>query len=269
MKEYNYPDVGDKLTTMLIEEKSDVRYWEESEKNILQMMIDEIRKMSNKPVFLDLGCGIGRLFSIFFPYVENITGIEPDVNRFEEALKEAKKIDKDKISVLNGDISIVENEKYDVVLVSHIFQHITMDSLEKNVHMLSQMISQRGLLYITTTFSGKERDIFSIEYLENNKRVSKIVNEEEFNNSFYRDEILPVRFYSINTIKKILEKNNFIIEKKVGYHFTKRNKKEKLTVFLDDQLNKMEDIEFARDILFICRKVKNIHNVWLLEKYMI
>ena len=96
MNKYNYPDEGDKITTILIEEKSDNKYWEESERNVLDIMIEDIRKMPNKPKFLDLGCGTGRLFSVFYPYVENIIGVEPDLERFNKSKNEAEKINSEK-----------------------------------------------------------------------------------------------------------------------------------------------------------------------------
>ena len=255
MKEYIYPDGGDKLTTLFIEKDSDNEYWGESEKNILQMMINEIKEMPNKPKFLDLGCGMGRLFSAFYPYVESITGVDPDISRVNEALKQAEKIDSQKIKVLNGDITLVENNRYNVVLTSHIFQHMSLDTVKEIVSKLNKIIPKDGLLLITTTFSGKEKDILSIEYSKRNRRKSKRISERKFNKIISKQGFLPVRRFSINTIKEILESNGFSIEKKASFHFDKRKVKEGLSVELDNKLNELGKIKYAIDMMYICRKV--------------
>lgn len=254
MKNYIYPDEGDKLTSLFISLDSDEKYWAESEENVLNVVIERIKKLSDKPKFLDLGCGLGRLFSVFYPYVNTITGLEPDKQRFSEAKKEALKIDENKINVINDDISCIENEKYDAVLVSHVFQHIPFETIEDIFRKLSDIIPSEGILCITTTFTSEDEDIFSLEYLKRGKRISEIVSEKKFTKSFSKKGIVPVRAFSIKTMQNIFEKNNFILENKLAYHFDISLLKGKQNIEFDNKMNELGKLEGAKDILYILRR---------------
>ena len=254
MEKYSYPDEEDKLTTTFITQDSNAKYWEESEKNILNAIINKIKNMPKKPKLLDLGCGTGRLFSVFYSYVESITGVEPDESRASEAVKEAEKIDDKKIKVLNGDISAVKDKKFDVIVVSHVFQHIALESVVDIVSSLRNIIEDEGLLCITTTYSGSRKDILSLEYSKKGKREFKRISKKRFNKIVNTNTALPVRKFSINTIKSILNNNNFTIQQKLCYHFKKEKIKSELSVEKDNKLNETGDIQHAIDVLYVCKK---------------
>lgn len=255
MKKYIYPDEGDKLTYLFINTESDEKYWDESEKNVLNMMISRIKEFPQKPSLLDLGCGMGRLFPMFASYVKSITGVDPDESRLTEAIKEAKKIREIEIELINGDITKVEKNKYDVVLISHIFQHIPKNTIENIVEKLSKMIPIGGIICTTTTYTDSKKDVYTMEYLKDGKRVSKRIDEKTFNENISNNGILPVREMSFNTMKTIFGSYGFVVEKMVGYHFKKENTKEELSVENDNQMNKTGNIKNAKDSMYIFRKV--------------
>ena len=256
MKDYSYPDKNEKLTCLLINTEYDENYWTESEKNVLNMIITRIKKLPKKPNLLDLGCGMGRLFSVFAPYVESITGVDPDINRLNEAKKEARTLSNINIKLINGDISKVEQNTYETVLISHIFQHIPIKTIENIVEKLSKIVPIGGVVCTTTTFTYLDKDVYTIEYLKQGKRVSKVVDEEIFNNNISNSGTLPVREMSLNTMKKIFKKYGFELEKMVGYHFKKEKAKENLSIEYDNKMNNSGKIKNAKDSMYIFRKVE-------------
>lgn len=87
---YTYPDHQDRLTCQLIETEYDGAYWGKSEDAVLKQacqMIAALRQQNKgswageageKIRMLDLGCGLGRLFSVFSgTYADEITAAEP------------------------------------------------------------------------------------------------------------------------------------------------------------------------------------------------
>lgn len=254
MKTYEYPDKGDSLTCLFISNESNEEYWADSENNILNMMIQHIRKLDKKPQFLDLGCGLGRLFSVFYPFVKSITGLEPDAERFSQAQKEATRIDIDKIKVINADISCINNEKFDAVLVSHIFQHIPFETTKSIFKKLSNIIPNGGLLFITTTFTNTNEDVFTLEYLKNNKHFSEVVSEKDFIKRFYTKDVLPVREFSANTMQKLFDTNFFEVKKTFCYHFDVSKMANLPSITYDEEMNLSGDLKNAKDVLYILRR---------------
>ncbi len=253
MEKYKYPDNNDNLTCLYISSKSDEEYWAKSEEYILEKIIDKIKKISEPINFLDLGCGLGRLFNVFYPYVKSITGIEPDYSRYTGAVEEAKRIDPKKIKVRNEFIDNVGEEKFNAVMISHVFQHIPFEKTKHILNMLKNVIPSGGLLFITTTFTDQSEDIFTLEYLKDKKHYAEKVNEEEFIKRFNEKGTLPVRVFSYNTLETIFLENEFEMEEMYGYHFDV-SLADKMTTDFDIQRNKDKEYKGAKDVLYILRR---------------
>ncbi len=254
MKKYIYPDEGDFLTSLYISTKSDEKYWEESEKNILNKMIDKIQGMPKLPNMLDVGCGYGRLFDVFYPYVETITGIEPDYNRYLNAKQNAMNINPEKIKVVNEYIDYIKDEYFDVALVSHIFQHIPFESINHTLSILNMVIPTGGYVFVTTTFSNTSEDIYTLEYLKDGEYVSELVTERDFANRFEEKGVLPVRNISFNTMERLFRQNDFEILEMYGYHFNISEENSILTIEFDEEENRNKIFKEAKDMLYIVKR---------------
>ncbi len=251
--EYVYPDIEDKLITQYIKEFSNPDYWEQSEKNIFNKIINRIQKENSKLELLDLGCGMGRLFNVFIPFVSTITALEPDIFRYENAYIEAKKISPNKIKVINGTINEINNTQIPLVLCSHIFQHISDIEVENILKKLNKIVPSNGLLFITTTFTSNVSEKFNLAYLHNGKYTEKSMTEKEFNSNSLKN-CLPSRSYTYLSIEKLLKKNSFIIEESYCYHFDYNLGKDLSAEDFDSQMNKENLLDTARDILYIAKK---------------
>jgi len=121
---YTYPDQNDLLTIQLIMGVSEGNYWGESEEGLLPVALDTIKSYKN-PKMLDVGCGMGRMFPVFAPYVKSIYALEPDKQRYLAAVDVAASLPEYDIAVKNADSSsLTSDQQFDVVLSSHVLQHI-------------------------------------------------------------------------------------------------------------------------------------------------
>ena len=254
MKSYQYPDENDSITCSFIDTKSNTNYWAKSEENVLQEAIKKLQTLSPRPNLLDLGCGMGRLFSTFLPHVSSITAIEPDLDRFSQATKTAQSLGASNLQVIHGDINSVANQTFGATVCSHILQHIPFSIVEEMISKLSQIMPSGSLLLLTTTFTTKPHDIFTLEHKEGTAHVVQTVSEEDFKIHFSDEGTLPVRIFSYNTIEDLCYRHHFHIEDYKGYHFALANMPKPYSTDFDDEKNKTKDLEGAKDVIYFIRR---------------
>ena len=159
---------------------------------------DDIKKL------LDLGCGKGRLIPVFIELVGEITAAEPDAERFASAAEEGARAERTSgrhIDVLNGDISAVPDDRiFDVVLSSHVMQHITRNMAREMFRDISSRLEEGGLVIMTTTHTSEDEDRFFCETAVDGIRNEREITGEEFDSLFGREGILPVRIFSEKSI---------------------------------------------------------------------
>ncbi len=247
---YIYPDKNDGLTVALISEISDWKYWDESEEEVFKYAFDALKKRDNVKL-LDVGCGLGRLFSVFAPYAKSICALEPDRQRYEGAVKSAEAMGDYPIEVHNCDISSLDNgEEFDAVIISHVLQHIPTEIAEIMVDNISKKLKKGGCVIVTTTHTASSEDMLTVEYFENDKRVCVDVTEEEFEKNLKKDGILPVRMFAEKTVIDLFAKYGFNkLAQKRYYHYYATNAEQ--TVENDISRNAVNDGKDARDILYI------------------
>jgi 2-polyprenyl-3-methyl-5-hydroxy-6-metoxy-1,4-benzoquinol methylase len=155
---------------------------------------------------LDYGCGVGYFAVLFAKYgAKQVVGIDISVNAIRSAIWYAKKEkvdDRCKFIVAKTPSVIKDNEKFDVLFLKDIIEHIPDDKyffkeIIKNLH-------PGGRLIITTP------NIWSISYL-----IGYLYNKVYLRNVDWvgGDDPTHVRLYSPPVIKKILKELNVEINK--------------------------------------------------------
>jgi 2-polyprenyl-3-methyl-5-hydroxy-6-metoxy-1,4-benzoquinol methylase len=264
MEKYRYPDVNDKLTMALIREEEPYRgYWENSEKQVIEIIKETIRKRnfsSKNSWLLDAGCGTGRLLPEFQEYFSNILAIDPDSSQIEKA----KKIVRDgrfanKVMFKVISIEQMEREKgsIDVVLCSHVIQHVHTETIPKILQKFHYLLKPDGLLFLMTTHSRRSHGYYVTSFLKDSKLVEEKIRRKEFNSLIKNERnILPIHFFSIRNLYNILKKSGFVLINFRTYHIMSKFRTLAPDKDIDTLVNSSNILKakFGRDILLISQK---------------
>lgn len=136
-------------------------YWDESavsdpysailsnfdEKQFWGMKVN-VDGLNKDTVFLDLGCGIGRLARHVGPIVEDYFGVDFS----PEMIKKAKSIFRDNLNVhfyINNGIDLLEfgSNLFDVVYVELVFQHMQKEITFNYIREVYRVLKKGGIFY--------------------------------------------------------------------------------------------------------------------------
>jgi len=262
-KKYHYPDVNDKLTMALIREKEPFQgYWRTSERKILDLIKEKIEKhsISAGSWLLDAGCGTGRLLPEFQKYFSNILAIDPDSSQIDKAKKVALDhgfADKVVFKATSAEQLEWEQESVDVILCSHVIQHVHTKTVPKILHKFHKVLRPDGLLFLMTTHSRRSYGYYAKSLLKDSKIMEKKIRKEEFNSIIKNDRnILPIHFFSINNLVNILRNSGFILIYFRTYHVMRKPTISTSDEDIDTMINTSKCLKrkFGRDIMLISQK---------------
>jgi 2-polyprenyl-3-methyl-5-hydroxy-6-metoxy-1,4-benzoquinol methylase len=261
---YRYPDFNDKLTMALIREKEPFQgYWENSEKRILGIVKEIIEKHELNPKnswLLDAGCGTGRLLPEFQRYFSSILAIDPDYSQIEKAKKVARErgfADKVLFNITSVDQLNWEKESFDVILCSHVIQHVHTKTIPKILHGFHELLKPDGLMFLMTTHSRRSYGYYIKSFLKDSKLVEQRIRKTKFN-SLIKNEcnILPIHFFSTKNLANLLKKAGFVLHSFRTYHVIRKSKifsQEEDRDILVNNSNYLKS-KFGRDIMLVCQK---------------
>lgn len=261
---YTYPDKNDMLTCQLIDTEFDGKYWGESEEEVLRQamvevdrLIEACRKKGTEVSLLDLGCGIGRLFPIFASKADRITAAEPDLERWTASKNSAAKVTDASgvpIEVYHGDAGVLPvGEKYNIIVSSHVMQHITCGMAGDLLHTMAARLKPQGLLLMTTTYTDGEEDQFFRESWKEGLRYNEATDREGFNQAFGAEGILPVRLFSAQSILQLADEANLELVRMSRYHYQQHHNAQQ-----DVEANLSGAGDGARDVMYIFRKRQEV-----------
>jgi len=264
-KDYFYPDKSDILTATFISEKQPFEgYWAKSEQFVLERMKNFVRTYTKNKInacFLDAGCGTGRLLPEFESYFDKMIAIDPDEYLLEMAKDTAKKSGLSrKVVFQHTSIEKLEwkERSIDVILCSHVLQHVHTDSLTNILTKFEQLLENNGLVFITTCYSRKDYDFYVKMYLKNREVVEEVIEKDEFN-LLIDDEknILPIHFFSKKNMFKMFRDFRFEIIDFKSFHILNRIPFVDHIVFRDKLVNSFSLLQsrLGRDMFIACRRV--------------
>ena len=157
----------------------------------------------------------------------------------------------DDSSSLNGD------QKFDIVLSSHVLQHIPDSVANSMIADLASHTAPGGCILVTTTHTDRAEDLLTIEYFADGKRVCDEVDEKAFNESFSKEGVLPVRLFADGSVAKLFAKHGFDKVSAVRYfHYYVPG--ETQSARTDLEKNAQGDTAGARDVFFIFRRSADV-----------
>lgn len=263
-KDYFYPDKNDVITVKFISEKQPFEgYWAKSEQFVLERMkkfVDTYTRNKINTCFLDVGCGTGRLLPEFESYFDKMLAIDPDKYLLEMANDTVKKCGLSRKMLFQH--TSIEKLKWkersiDVILCSHILQHVHTDSLANMLTKFEQLLKNNGLVFITTCHSRKNYDFYTKMYLKNREVVEEGIEKNEFNFlSRNEKDILPNHFFSKKNIFRMLHSFHFEIFDFKSFHILNRIPFVDHIVFRDKLINSFSLLQtrLGRDMFIACRR---------------
>ena len=241
--DYSYPDAEDKITTSIIHETESFKgQWAISEEEILNT-IKQYLKETPRIWLLDAGCGTGRLLPEFQNVFEKILAVDPDVSQIGKAkiLVKNQGFSK-KVTFKVTPIEMLEwdKESLDAILCSHVLQHVGTDSVQVILQKFNELSKANALLFIITTHSQK-KDYFARDFIRGQKACEENISRDEFNSLVVnKKSMLPVHFFSIDTLQMELQKAGYTLLESKLFHL------------LD---NSESGGSSARDMLLVCQKI--------------
>jgi ubiquinone/menaquinone biosynthesis C-methylase UbiE len=257
---YTYPDLKDEITCAFIGINEPYEgYWAESENYILDLMkkhIDENRH-GEKISLLDVGCGEGRLTAHFSKYCNYILAIDPDKSRLSTAKEVIQNLGvSDIVHFNNSSIEeLEEQKKFDVILCSHILQHVHTELIPKIISKFKRMLKEHGLLFITTCHSTKGKDYFVKEFLNESNFTEEIIDENRYNSLVFGINQLPIHLFFRRSIEELLKTSDFdVIDYKV-FHLLEEDFKNLSFCDRDLLINKFTNLQdkYGRDVFIAAR----------------
>lgn len=194
---YTYPDEDDRITLRFIEQAEPYPgYWAESDERAMTRAAARLGPLlgARETVrALDLGCGKGRMLPWLSRLAGRITAADPDTGRLAEAARVTSGIAGAEIELVAADVHTLAGGPFDLVLCSHIIQHIPTAELVPLLTRLHERTAPGGFLMLTYTRSCFPGEWFSLERIDEHGVEERPVDRAEFD-EVARDggEFLPV-----------------------------------------------------------------------------
>lgn len=202
---YRYPGLGDAdFNKVLNKTEPYPGYWYAAEDYVLTSA--EHRLPKKIKTLLDLGCGEGRLLLRFADRCERVVAIDPDPNRLSLAKKCISGHGIGNVHFYNNEVDAVSfpDNYFDVILLSHILEHLRSDKVEAIMSEVLRILKPEGKLIITTAHSRCTHDKFQAIFAEGSKMSMQKLTEFEFNR-VDDPSVLLVHFFSIESLYKMLK----------------------------------------------------------------
>jgi 2-polyprenyl-3-methyl-5-hydroxy-6-metoxy-1,4-benzoquinol methylase len=239
---YLYPDLGDALTSNGVQNMGDAfrAYYQLSEQRVLSRFTDLL--MGHERL-LDVGCGDGRLVSLYVDRVSQVVLNDADSTRLASA--------RARVASLGAKAVVDErplhelDQHFDVVLCSHVIQHL---AAEQFVPQLTSVTRPGGLLALTTAYA-LHGDGFCVEsFLLEGRPQSRYVSRARFDAlcASPTPGQLPTRSFARAELTQLLEQSKFEMLELRSYHVGAHDfERMGATLEVDDWVN--EDPLRARD----------------------
>ena len=247
-----YPDTGDALTCQLIETEFDGVYWQRSEQRVLQLALEAVERLPRPRAMVDIGCGQGRLLPVFAPHVDTLTALEPDPTRCAHARRAAAALGSG-VQVREGDHGALKPRAYDVLLCSHVLQHLPGPLAHSVLAALGRAARPGALLVLATTHIAGPADAYTVEQFQAGRRTVRPLSQAAFDAWQFQTGALPVRYFARRTLAGELGAHGFTLQRTVYYHYDRAVNAD-MDVAADEMYNAQHIGAGARDVLYLAQK---------------
>lgn len=258
MSEFKYADHNDELTGLLISQNYDEAYWGRSEARLLAAARAYIsgkfgHEGQKQLRMLDLGCGMGRLIPEFAAEYREVVGLEPDGERCRMAQDFLAGRKVSNAWAWQGSLGDYLDQAdpapgFDVVLCSHIFQHISHETFFGILEDLKRATAKNAVFIFTTTFTEGENNEYTTESFQASDRVSDVTDREGFEAAVREGKRLPVCRFARPWLDARFREHGLRVRKFSCYHFFGAHNEENDVLWTQDP----EKRPLARDAWYLC-----------------
>ncbi|WP_246257058.1 class I SAM-dependent methyltransferase [Amycolatopsis anabasis] len=196
---YRYPDPGDRVTASFIGQHEPYPgYWAVSEQRAFAHLGERITEhlgSRGETRALDAGCGDGRLLPWLAGFAAEITATDPDPDRLAAA-RTTRLPAETRISFQHTPMTGITGGPYDLVLCSHIVQHMPTGDVEPSLRRLRDLAAPGGLLVLSYRRAPVGRGGYTLDRSEGGAIRSEPVDRDRFDEAATtgaREGVLPVR----------------------------------------------------------------------------
>jgi SAM-dependent methyltransferase len=204
---YRYPDPGDCITVQMISALSDPRRWDEEEREVLQGLRKELEQLAPPRLLLDVGAGTGRVTWSVSDLLASADLLEPDRDRAHEARTLAQR----RTPTLQVGVYTTEDDvpgrPYDVVLLSHVIQHVVPAEADRLLTYCAARCRSDGIMYLATALATNENSQYRISTCrEDGSFAEEEVDVDRFIHDVRHpaDDQLPARRFTVSELKAAL-----------------------------------------------------------------
>jgi SAM-dependent methyltransferase len=168
--------------------------------------ITEIIK-NKEPCLLDAGCGDGRLLGQFQHLFSRIVAVDPDPSRLKQAEQNAYREGYfEKVDFVSRKLEeFTSPYQFDVILCSHVLQHVNTASIPQILKNLSVSAKTGGLVFVLTCHSATGRDYYVRDYLAGLEFTEEEISRSGFDSIIDNDQkLLPVHFFSTDELSSLM-----------------------------------------------------------------
>ncbi|MBV9929443.1 MAG: class I SAM-dependent methyltransferase [Alphaproteobacteria bacterium] len=188
---YRYPDTNDEIMTAGIEQWEPFPgYWNESARRGRDRLDRKLRTLlpSREAVNgLDAGCGWGRLLPWVAKFAARITAVDPDSHRIAQAKAQAPIADT-AVQFEHGSIMDVDGGPYDLILCSHVVQHVPTTMVPRILKKLAEVSSSDGVLVLAFSRSPVDEESYGLSYLDDGRARVDTIDRARFDEVASRRE---------------------------------------------------------------------------------
>lgn len=212
-----YSDPQDKLSDLFVLENIHQDYWDRSDYEILRHAAETFVPDHQEMTCFDFGAGRGRLIPVLTDLFDMTVGYEPDPKRFRDLSIKAREL-----SLNHKYYPLNSIDKYsishDVVVCSHVFQHLTESSIAACISTIQENILRKHRPLIVLTSASDSPACYLVSQVDEKVSAMAVCIEEfEERCAYPIDGLLPVRHFEISWLVRYLESKSLVLNDCIRY----------------------------------------------------
>lgn len=249
----------------MIARDSDEARWRESELAAMSGVFTWLRAREPLERLLDAGCGSGRLLPLFGSHAREICAVDHDVERLDAARELGSRARLGNVQFVDTGIDQLDariprrHRSFDLVVCSHVLQHVPTTRVLELVVALASLVSCRGRLVLTTAYTSGVDDFVACDWSPNGEIREQLVCESEFNRRLLVERGLGAHRFTLRSLNRLLTLGGLRVLETRPFHVLGRPEERRrgagALVGLERRA-RVASVGRARDVLLVAERIE-------------